>query len=266
MTRRQPSAVAHALIERYERTILFTYDDDANGKRLQPGAKPKGKATIGRGNTRHALPAREITFAEAEAYYEEDCQDVLNVLYRFVPFELLASMPQQCFDALFSFIFNVGPQAFRDPKTGKPTNFIKALLKDLALVPSQMRRWVYDNGKRLAGLEARRESEATLWQSGLSAQHVVSGKQAAPAAAETRIVPSAPVPAIEQGPLLERPSTGAATTAAGTAGAVATETAQQMSLVGSTGHVIQLICLVLVLLGAGLTIYAIVKQKQHGKG
>lgn len=261
MKYRQPSQAAHALVDEFERVILFTYDD-ATGKRMAVGQKPKGVPTIGRGNVSHALPVRNITMDEAEAYYAEDVKSTLRTIYRYLTDEFIDDLPQACFDALFSFIFNVGDQAFRDPETGKPTNFIAALKRDLKEVPAQMRRWVYDNGKRLGGLERRRESEASLWMSGLD----LSLPGIIEETPDARIVPTPPKPAISQGPMLDRPAVGATTTAVGTAGAVASETAQQLSFMqSSTGHVVQLICLLLVLLGAGLTIWALVRQSKEGR-
>ncbi|WP_072281624.1 lysozyme [Rappaport israeli] len=62
------------------------------------------------------------------------------------------------FDALVSFVFNVGVGAF------KRSTLLRELNKgDYQSVPHQLRRWVYAAGKPV--LKARRESEAMQWLS-----------------------------------------------------------------------------------------------------
>ena len=68
---------------------------------------------------------------------------------------------QQEFDALVSFVFNVGVRAFNR----------STLLKRLhdgnyADAPAQLLRWVYAGGKRIQGLVNRRQAEANLWRYG----------------------------------------------------------------------------------------------------
>lgn len=256
---RTPSQAAHELIESFERTILWTYDD-ATGRRMAVGVPALGTPTIGRGNTRRALPVRQITALEAEDYYVEDCADVSRTIARWVPAKTLLGMPQPCYDGLFSFVFNVGVQAFVG-KGGKRTQLLQTIINDPAGVPAQMRRWVYSAGRKLAGLVRRRDAEANLWAKGLLAENPEPARPH-----NERVMPEPPKAAIASGPVLQRPAVGATTTAVGTAGAVATETAQQLSFMQSeTGQIVQLICLLLVLLGAGLTIWALIKQSKEGR-
>lgn len=65
---------------------------------------------------------------------------------------------QHQFDALVSFAFNVGSQAFR-----KSTLLRRLNAGDYAAVPSQLKRWVYDNGKKVRGLVNRRNDEIAQW-------------------------------------------------------------------------------------------------------
>lgn len=60
--------------------------------------------------------------------------------------------------ALVSFVYNVGRQAFKDSTLRAKLN-----AGDYAGVPDEMRRWVYDNGRRIRGLENRREREVEVW-------------------------------------------------------------------------------------------------------
>ena len=67
-------------------------------------------------------------------------------------------LSQNQFDALVSFIFNVGATAF----TG--STLLKVLNQSLFdQVPAQLRRWVHDNGRVVQGLVNRREKEIKLW-------------------------------------------------------------------------------------------------------
>jgi lysozyme len=65
---------------------------------------------------------------------------------------------QNQFDALVSFVFNVGNNAFRDSTLLKVLN-----AGHFDQVPTQLRRWIRDNGKIVKGLINRREKEISLW-------------------------------------------------------------------------------------------------------
>jgi len=68
------------------------------------------------------------------------------------------SLNQNQFDALVSFIFNVGESAFRNSTLLKVLN-----AGHFDQVPAQLRRWIRDNGKVVKGLVNRREKEIALW-------------------------------------------------------------------------------------------------------
>ena len=71
------------------------------------------------------------------------------------------SLTQNQFDALVSFVFNIGTSAFE-----KSTLLRNLNAGGYATVPDQMRRWVYSRGKILGGLVTRREKEIALWSGG----------------------------------------------------------------------------------------------------
>ncbi len=71
-----------------------------------------------------------------------------------------AGINQNQFDALVSFVFNVGGSAFNHSTL---LQCINAGQFDEA--PEQLRRWVYVNGRRSEGLRRRREAEIVLWDS-----------------------------------------------------------------------------------------------------
>lgn len=67
---------------------------------------------------------------------------------------------QNQFDALVSFSFNVGVNAFKNSTLLKLLNQGK-----YDQVPDQLRRWVYSGGRKIRGLINRREKEIELWNS-----------------------------------------------------------------------------------------------------
>lgn len=71
---------------------------------------------------------------------------------------------QNQFDALVSFVFNIGETAFRTSTLLKVLN-----AGNFDQVPTQLRRWIRDNGKVVKGLINRREKEITLWNNLITA-------------------------------------------------------------------------------------------------
>lgn len=257
---RFPSANGDALTKRFEKLRLQTYDDHT-GKVIVLNRPYSGVPTIGWGNTRRALPPRKITTAEAESYYAEDRRETVETIHRYVPGRVIDDLPEDCYDALFSFVFNTGPQVFVNDR-GKRTLFLATLLSNRNAVPAQMRRWVYDNGKKVQGLINRREVEAERWMRGLRMEQPVEVS----APHKQRIVPDPPKPAISEGPLIEQPRVGAVTSGAGATGAAMTESAQQMAILSDgMGMIVKLLFVLIALAGIGLTIYAIVQQNKRGR-
>ncbi len=74
--------------------------------------------------------------------------------------EVRVELNQNQFDALVSFSFNVGTQAFK-------SSTLLRVLNDGQYdeVPNQLRRWVKADGKTIQGLVNRRENEINLWNS-----------------------------------------------------------------------------------------------------
>ncbi len=82
----------------------------------------------------------------------------LGVVDRSVP----QTLPDGVRVALASFVYNVGPGAY-----GGSTLLRKLRAGDLIGACNQLSRWVYAGGKRLRGLERRREAERKICLSGL---------------------------------------------------------------------------------------------------
>jgi lysozyme len=94
------------------------------------------------------------TQGQAELWLKNDCQWVDACLDRYVK----GSINQNQFDALASFIYNVGETAFV-----KSTMLTLINNGDLKAAALQFDRWVYDNGVKVGGLANRRVKEKELF-------------------------------------------------------------------------------------------------------
>jgi lysozyme len=133
---------------------------------------PAGVPTIGFGSTRHidgtpiyyadpgeAPPAETITQEEAEALLLHEihmsCEPTLNRLVR-VP------LAQDQFDALVSFVFNVGSSNFANSTLLRLLN-----AGDYHGASDQLLRWIHGGGRVLQGLVERRQDERSLFLTGM---------------------------------------------------------------------------------------------------
>jgi lysozyme len=131
------------------------------GLRLDAYVDPVGVWTIGYGHTGPAArKGNTITKERADNLLTQDVREAEAAVTRLVKMPLSDGQ----FDALVSFVFNVGAAAFAQ----------STLLRELnagrfAAVPGQLRRWVYGtvSGQKviLPGLVKRRNDEAVLWAS-----------------------------------------------------------------------------------------------------
>jgi lysozyme len=131
------------LIRKYEGLQLVAY------------VCPAGKLTIGYGHTGPDVKAgQKIDEVRADELLIKDVQRFegsVNELVR-VP------MTQGMFDALISFTFNLGAGSLKSSTLLKKLN-----ADDVAGAADQFLRWNKANGKELAGLTARRQSERKLF-------------------------------------------------------------------------------------------------------
>ena len=86
---------------------------------------------------------------------DQDLQWAENAVNR----EVKVILNQNQFDALVSFVFNVGAGAFRSSTLLRLLNRGK-----YDQIPAQLRRWTKDNGRVIQGLVNRREKEIRLWE------------------------------------------------------------------------------------------------------
>lgn len=124
------------------------------GLRLNAYLCPAGVPTIGYGHTKNVKLGDKITSEQAEKFLIEDLVTSENEVNKHN-----LNINQNQFDALVSFIFNVGVGNFRK----------STLLKRLKANPNdrdidvQFNKWIYGGGKILPGLVKRRKAEAELY-------------------------------------------------------------------------------------------------------
>jgi len=145
-------------IIRHEGLVLTPYRDVANlltigvGHLLTRSELSSGKIVIGL----EAVKWKDgITREQAMSLLRKD----LQIAERVVEQDNGRSMTDGQFDALVSFVFNVGVGAYIGSTLRR-----KLLAGDMDAVPEQMKRWDRAGGIRVAGLARRREAEAALWR------------------------------------------------------------------------------------------------------
>lgn len=119
---------------------------------------PNDVWTIGYGTTvingRPVHEGMEITKHQANLYFVEDLTKFERVVNKYVKVKLT----QNQFDALVSFVYNIGEGNFR-----RSTLLRKLNDEDYVGAKEEFKRWNKQAGKVLRGLTRRRESEAKLF-------------------------------------------------------------------------------------------------------
>ena len=116
---------------------------------------PNDVWTIGYGHTKTAKKGMKITLAGAEALLYQDLAWVEAAIDTYVQVPL----NQNQYDAIASFIYNVGATAFRKSTMLKLLN-----AGDYDGAADQFPRWNKQKGKVLNGLTKRRQEENTLFK------------------------------------------------------------------------------------------------------
>ncbi len=132
---------------------------DAEGFRSTAYLDTGGVWTIGFGTIKYpngtsVKKGDTCTRNEAEQWLKNDCVWVDACLDKNVK----VNLNQNQFDALASFVYNIGETAFV-----KSTMLTLINQNSLTSAASQFDRWVFDNGKRIQGLANRREKEKALF-------------------------------------------------------------------------------------------------------
>ena len=124
------------------------------GLRLKAYQCPGGVWTIGYGHTAGVKPGMVITEAQAEEYLKAN----LIAFERYLN-GLGLALNQNQFDALISFIYNVGTGHFSNSTLLRK---VRANPQDNSIV-DEFLRWVYSKGRVLPGLQRRRLAEMKLY-------------------------------------------------------------------------------------------------------
>jgi lysozyme len=127
----------------------------SEGLRLQSYQCPAGKWTIGYGSTAGVVENMRIDERTADRLLVGDFAAVDKALATLVQ----KPLTQNQYDAIADFVYNVGPEAFRQSTILRYLNAGK-----FASIPAEFRRWVYSKGVKLPGLVKRREREVALWE------------------------------------------------------------------------------------------------------
>lgn len=136
------SEKAYSLIRQFEGLRLTAYRCTA------------GVWTIGYGHTSGVVPGMTITKEQAEEFLRQDIATAENIV------NAECRNLRQCqFDALVSFVFNVGGGNFCKSSLLKK---IKANPDDNSIM-DEFLRWVYAKGVVLPGLQKRRLAEMRLY-------------------------------------------------------------------------------------------------------
>ena len=141
-----PSATCFALIRKSEGLRLSGYLDSV------------GVPTVGYGHTGPEVKVgKKITVDEAEAMLNTDVTHASDSVLQLTD----GNVSQGQLDALTSFVFNLGSGKLRTStllRKHKAGNYTGAA--------AEFQRWIYADGRPLAGLIKRRAAEAHLYLSG----------------------------------------------------------------------------------------------------
>ena len=114
-----------------------------------------GVWTIGYGHTKGVAPGDSVSQEEAEQMLVDELHEYESYVNEYVT----VALSQNQFDALVSWVYNLGPANL------KASTMLKVLNSgEYEDVPAQMKRWNKAGGKVLEGLIRRREAEACLYQ------------------------------------------------------------------------------------------------------
>jgi lysozyme len=130
------------------------------GFRAKPYLDPAGIPTIGYGSTYYANGAKVML--NDDAITEQEAMNLMRtVLPKYedaVNRHVQVVINQNQFDALVSFAYNLGNEALRTSILLKRIN--AGLFEEAG---NEFLRWVYADGKKLAGLERRRSEERVMF-------------------------------------------------------------------------------------------------------
>ena len=146
---RDISEKGYAIIREFEGFKAEAYLDTG-------GVWTIGFGTIKYPNGQRVKKGDTCTREQAEQWLKNDCKWVDACLDKYVT----VKPTQNQFDALASFVYNIGETAFV-----KSTMLTLLNQNNFTAAANQFDRWVFDNGKRITGLANRRTKEKALFLS-----------------------------------------------------------------------------------------------------
>lgn len=123
------------------------------GLKLDAYKDTGGVWTIGYGHIKNVKQGDKITKEEAEKFYMDDFKEHIKPLNN-----VKVPLSENEKIALASFIYNVGPNAFKNSTLLKKLNN-----GDKKGAAQEFDKWIYDNGKIQNGLVNRRKNEKNLF-------------------------------------------------------------------------------------------------------
>ena len=124
------------------------------GYRFKAYQCPAGVWTIGYGHTKGVKKGDYLTHTDAEKLLKEDITAVESEIKNIIKVPLSANQ----WDAIVSFVFNVGIEAFK-----RSTLLVKLNEGDLKSCGKEIKKWIYCKGVVSKGLQKRRDAEAKLF-------------------------------------------------------------------------------------------------------
>lgn len=158
MCKREMSEEGVEWLAQLEGTKTKVYKDSAGlptigvGHLLLKEELTSGKIAI---NGEYVRYRRGLSLLQVERLFQQD----LRPFEAHVRSALSVSLMPHQYDALVSFCFNVGGNAFRSSTLLRRVNENR-----WKGVPGQFRRWKYSAGKVVKGLQNRREKEILMWR------------------------------------------------------------------------------------------------------
>lgn len=137
-----PSPAAYALIREFEGFRSAAYQCSAK------------VWTIGYGHTAGVKQGQRCSESEAETWLRSDTLSAADAVNKAVMWPI----SQGQFDALVSFVFNLGAGAF-----GKSTLLKLINAGDIEAAANQFERWVFADRRESEGLKRRRRAEKALF-------------------------------------------------------------------------------------------------------
>ena len=232
-----PSKACINLVKKFEGLHKVTPEGDIMAYKC-----PAGKWTIGYGHIKGVKSGARISREEAEVLLMEDLEEHCAHVRRLVK----VPVSQAQFDALSSFVFNLGSTAF-----GKSTLLRKLNAGDYDGAADEFTKWnkARENGvlKVFPGLTRRRAAEAALFTMD----------------AEIETIPQPQKPQAEAIKPLTKSKTMMGAGVAGT-GTVLAEVATQLEPVIGYSEVLKVLFLIVTVAGIALVAYA--RWKDHKEG